>query len=147
MRQNRLTAASWSRPLACALIFFLATTAGAQQPAADDSGARFTSSTQLVVETVTVNDKSGKPIEGLTAKDFTVTEDGVAQTIKFFEFQKLAETQGPPQPVGPERGVPVNKLTRTQIAPEPPGSTKYRDRRLLALYFDMTAMPPPDQLR
>ena len=43
--------------------------------------AQFTSSTQLVVETVSVKDKSGKPVEGLTAKDFVLTEDGVAQTI------------------------------------------------------------------
>ena len=28
-----------------------------------------------------------------------------------------------------------------------PGSTKYRDHRLLALYFDMTAMPLADQIR
>ena len=33
---------------------------------------------QLVVEAVVVKDKQGKPIEGLTAKDFTLTEDGVA---------------------------------------------------------------------
>ncbi len=34
-----------------------------------------------------------------------------------------------------------------EIAPEAPGDIRYRDRRLLALYFDMTAMPVPDQLR
>jgi VWFA-related protein len=33
------------------------------------------------------------------------------------------------------------------ISPEPPGDIKYRERRLLALYFDMTAMPIGDQLR
>ena len=37
---------------------------------------------QLVVEAVVVKDKQGNPIRGLTAKDFTVTEDGVPQTIK-----------------------------------------------------------------
>src|SRR5262245_42809895 len=36
----------------------------------------FSSSTRLIVQTVTVKDKDGKPIEGLTAKDFVVTEDG-----------------------------------------------------------------------
>src|SRR5262249_43069075 len=28
-----------------------------------------------------------------------------------------------------------------------PGVTRYRDRRLIGLYFDMTRMPVPDQLR
>src|SRR6476620_1548487 len=45
--------------------------------------------TQLVVETVVVKDKDGKNIEGLTDKDFTVTEDGVPQTISVFQFQRL----------------------------------------------------------
>src|SRR6202044_3449781 len=39
------------------------------------------------------------------------------------------------------------KLTRTQLAPEPADNLRYKDRRLLALYFDMTAMPPGDQAR
>jgi VWFA-related protein len=41
----------------------------------------------------------------------------------------------------------VDPVTRSQISPETPGSIRYRDRRLLALYFDMTAMSIPDQLR
>ena len=47
-------------------------------------------------------DKSGKTIEGLTAKDFTVTEDGAPQTIKFFEYQKLPDVARAPaaQPTG-----------------------------------------------
>ncbi|HWE51357.1 MAG TPA: VWA domain-containing protein [Bryobacteraceae bacterium] len=141
----------WTRTLACAMAFMLAATAQQPQtPAAppDDGAVKFSSTSQLVVETVTVNDKSGKPIEGLTSKDFTITEDGVPQKISVFDFEKLPETQGPPpQPAGPTRGVPVDKLARTQIAPEPPGSNKYQDKRLLSLYFDMTAMPPPDQYR
>ncbi len=42
-----------------------------------------TAKSQLVVETVVVKDKQGKFIPGLTAKDFTVTEDGAPQTITF----------------------------------------------------------------
>src|SRR5207253_7584412 len=33
------------------------------------------------------------------------------------------------------------------ISPEPAGNPRYKDRRLLALYFDMSAMPVPDQVR
>ena len=108
----------------------------------------FKVSTQLVVETVVVKDKSGNPVEGLTAKDFTITENGVPQTIKFFEYQKLQETpDAAPLTVEPNRVTLLDKLPHTQISAETPGNTRYKDSRLLALYFDMTAMPPPDQLR
>jgi VWFA-related protein len=128
--------------LACAGIL------GAQQPAAQPQGdAIFKSTTQLVVETVNVKDKNGKPVEGLTANDFTVTEDGVPQAIKFFEYQRFEETVDA-APLPPPHAVePLKKIPHTMIAPESPGSLKYRDRRLLALYFDLSAMPVPDQLR
>ena len=115
-----------------------------QQP---NDTATFKTTTQLVVETVSVKDKSGKPVEGLTAKDFTITEDGVAQTIKFFEYQKFEEAAEKPAPPVARMIEPLKKLPFSQISPEPPGSIKYRDRRLLAMYFDLTAMPVPDQLR
>src|SRR5580692_10656374 len=53
----------------------------------------------------------------------------------------------PLTPSGPENIKIYNTLTRTQITPEAPGDVRYKDHRLLALYFDMTAMRPPDQLR
>jgi VWFA-related protein len=119
---------------------------GENAPYAADRNTTFTSTSQLVVETVAVNDKQGRAVDGLTAKDFTITEDGVPQTIRFFEQQKLTGT-APTAPSEPENIHIYDKLGRTQITPEHPGSTRYKDHRLLALYFDMTAMPPSDQLR
>ncbi len=100
-----------------------------------------------MIETINVKDKSGKAVEGLTAKDFTVTEDGVEQTIRLFEFQKVPEGAAEPAPPIPTLSPPLKKLPETQITAERPGDTRYQNRRLLVLYFDMTAMPPPDQLR
>jgi len=135
--------------------------AGAQQqtppvPAPDPGVTKISATFNMVVETITVNDKNGKPIEGLKAEDFTVTENGTPQKLQFCDFQKLPEAgevspafstrpdpDAPPKPV--ETKVP--SVTGTQIAPETPGDLHYRNKRLLALYFDMSAMPIPDQLR
>src|SRR5687767_13696709 len=110
---------------------------------------KFQTSTQLVVQMVSVKDKSGKIIEGLTAKDFAITEDGKPQTIQFCEFQRLDDTPlSVPVAAPPVAPTPaVASVTRNQIMPEKPGDIRYRDRRLIAIYFDMTAMPPMDQLR
>jgi len=104
---------------------------------------------RLIIETVGVKDKKGNPIEGLTAKDFTITEDGVAQKISFCDHQMLTENATPlaATPAGEENVKIYNRLARTQIAPEAAGEIRYKDHRLLALYFDMTTMPQPDQMR
>jgi VWFA-related protein len=105
--------------------------------------------TQLVVETVIVKDKDGKAIEGLTEKDFVITEDNVPQTISVFQFQRLEDTPAPApaaQPVAVP-AAPVQPTNPAQIAAPKPGDTKYRDRRLIVLFFDMVNTFPPDQLR
>ncbi|MCE5307167.1 MAG: VWA domain-containing protein [Acidobacteriales bacterium] len=133
------------RSICSALLAF--TLLGQQNPPAPDSGVvKFTSSTQLVVEMVTVTAKDGKPIEGLSAKDFTVTEDGKPQAVSFCEFQRLEEN---PSPVPAVPAIPSNQATtaQPQIAPEKPGDVRYRNRRLLILYFDQSYTPLYNQLR
>ncbi len=106
-------------------------------------------STHLVVETVVVRDKKGNPVEGLTPNDFSVTENSVPQSIRFCEHQELPETSTVPLTPRSEPGEVriYDRLPRTGISSEASGDVRYKDRRLLALYFDTTAMPPGDQLR
>src|SRR5206468_1544139 len=93
-------------------------------PPRAQSGVTFRSGTRLIVETVTVKDKSGKPIEGLTAKDFTLTEDGEPQTISFVEFQRVDGTPGPAQAAAPAPAPVASNVPAIaipQISSSPPG--------------------------
>jgi VWFA-related protein len=113
----------------------------------------FRSGAQLNVVDVTVNDRNGKPIEGLTANDFTLTEDGDPQSISLVAFQRV-ETAGDATPPAPRQTVParprstrVAPTVQPTIAAAAPGDIRYRNRRLVVLYFDLSSMPPPDQMR
>jgi len=119
----------------------------------------FRASTRLIVQSVFVKDKDGKPIEGLTAKDFTITENGQPQEIAFVEYQRLEMPATPtpavdaslgntqaPQPPAPGPAAPAPTV-QTQIAAPPPGDIRYQDKRLLVFYFDGSSMGPADQVR
>jgi VWFA-related protein len=116
----------------------------AQQPV-------FRSGARLIVQTVSVKDKDGRAVEGLTPADFVVVEDNEPQTISFVEYQRLPDRPAEARAAAPAPRFPaavsVPSPTQGQIAIPPPGDTRHRDRRLLVLYFDLTAMPPGDQMR
>jgi VWFA-related protein len=136
------------------VLISLATSAGAQQIGQNksaDASDTYTLSVkvQLVTEAVVVKGKDGKPVEGLTAKDFAVTEDGVPQTVRICEHQDLAE-EAKPLPVSKRDSEDIKlyrQLARTQISPESVDNERYKNRRLLAIYFDMSTMNPADQMR
>ena len=105
--------------------------------------------TQLVVETVVVKGKGGNNLDGLTANDFTITEDGVPQTISIFQYQQLDDTRAvTPITTLPSRiSSSARLVTPGGLSPSRSGEARYSDRRLLILLFDLTAMPPSDQSR
>ncbi len=159
-----MTAALTRLALACVLAGLVIAVASAQQTPAPPPGgqtpaATFRVNTKLVVQTVTVTDRNGRVVEGLTAADFAVTEDGVAQDIAFVEFQRVdaapsvadaaAGQQAPAAPPA-AAAAPTQRVApaaQPQIAVSQPGDIRYRDRRLLVFYFDLSAMPPADQAR
>jgi VWFA-related protein len=131
----------------------------APQPAGAQTTPTFRTSTQLAIQNVTVKDKQGKPIQGLTAKDFVIVEDNESQEVAFVEYQRIVGEPGsaPPELVAADAvpaavsaapaAAPVASVTATDIATPPPGVVKYQDRRLLVLYFDQSSMPVADQYR
>jgi len=118
--------------------------------AGQERQVKFTASSNLVVVNVAVEDRSGKPIEGLQKEDFTVLEDGKPQAISIFEFQKLTLDPLPLAPPPLDRALfeaPERVPDEPAIRPPEPGKVKYQDRRLLTFFFDFTSMPPADQVR
>ncbi|HWZ83191.1 MAG TPA: VWA domain-containing protein [Terriglobales bacterium] len=69
------------------LLCALALTPRAQEPS---QTATFQTTSNLVVLDVVVTDRSGKVVTNLTRDDFTVLEDGVAQSIASFELPPKA---------------------------------------------------------
>lgn len=76
---------SLGKPVACALIAALAALPGfVQSLRAQDSAATIAVDVKVVTLPVTVRDKHGKIVRDLTKDDFTLQEDGRAQTIRYF---------------------------------------------------------------
>jgi len=118
-------------------------------------GVTFTSQANLVVIDVSVKDKSGNVMPGLKKGDFTILEDGKAQPISVFEFQKL-DTDTPPPPVPATKEVktaPTGIADSTAPKPAaqpvatPKATIRFQDRRLVAMLFDFSTMGIPEQSR
>src|ERR1700689_276213 len=110
--------------------------------AQDQPSPTFKTNTNLVIVNVAVKDKSGKAIEDLKKDQFTLLEDGKPQQIAVFELQRLNGETLPaieaPAPTPKTRG-PAETKPAPVAEPAPPvKSDQLKDRRLIAMFFDLS---------
>ena len=131
--------------LAAATVFLTLGLAG-QQPEV----ATFKTTTKLVVVDVFVRGKDGKALGNLKKEDFTLLENGKAQQIAVFEFQRIADETAPPAAPAaapPSAPAPAVAARANVINVQTAGKVQYQDKRLLVLFFDFSSMQPQEQIR
>jgi VWFA-related protein len=102
-------------------------------------------STEVVLVNVVARDKHGNLIKDLKQEDFTVFEDGKKQQLASFDFEKVDEmvmagaagntVTGAAEQSGDKGGLLNKKVQKSLNA---------RDRRLMLMFFDFSAMEPDD---
>ncbi len=112
---------------------------------AQDETPTFRASANLVIVTVFVRDAQGRPVKGLTKDDFVVTENGKPQTLRVFEFQQIEEAAAGEARMTGEEGATQRAAQGQQTGAVLP--VRYRDRRLIVLYFDWTSLDEEQQVR
>src|ERR1017187_2323001 len=132
-----------NKPLAMLLAFALmCSSLPAQQPA----DYTFRVQTDLVLVNVTVRDKNGNLIRGLKPEDFTILEDNKPQTVVSFDVENIDAVAN--QDVAQTKllpGPPTAEGSAASAATSASGSAnEFKDRRLIVLFFDLSAMEPDE---
>src|SRR5580704_14377174 len=103
----------------------------------------FRSTTSLVLVDVTVLDKTGKPVPGLTADDFQVKLDGRVQPVRAVTYEQIANPLAPPEMAlaGPDAtNGPAGAPTRVESPRSaPPPAPR---RRVIVIMVDDLSLVP-----
>jgi VWFA-related protein len=98
---------------------------------------------ELVLVNVTVRDKNGNLVRDLKPGDFTILEDNKPQKVVSFDVENMD-------------AVATQNLAQTKALPSSPsaaaaatgassnGTDQFKDRRLIVLFFDLSAMEPDE---
>jgi len=151
----RPAAIKYSSALAIALAFVLLAVAQEKPASTGDAGQQqqlvptpytMRARSEVVLVNVVARDKQGKLIRDLTAADFTVLEDGKQQKITSFDIENTDAT--PEFTTGPQQTTVLTlpkaraETKPGELPPNPPSVLK--DRRLIILFFDLSAMQPDE---
>jgi len=103
--------------------------------------ARIQVTTELVLVNVVARDKKGNLVRDVKKSDFTLFEDGKKQEISTFDFENVDELATAGAAETTVAGVTgTGALLRS--GKKAPPSLDARDRRLMLLFFDFSAMDP-----
>jgi len=125
----------------CALVAQFPLRLFAQQSSAPQSTPAIHATTELVLVNVVARDKKGNLIRDLKQQDFTVLEDGKKQQVASFDFENIDELAWAQQTMATTNGTSGTAPAALAAQPtERPADA--RDRRLILLFFDFSAMDP-----
>jgi VWFA-related protein len=119
--------------------------APAQQPPQANPTFVLRAQSNVVRIDVAVTDSSGKPIKGLRADQFVVTDDGKLQKISSFSYSDIEKVETAAEQNAAPIVIPVDNEGPAAAADTVTDTV--RDRRMIVLFFDMTSMEPDDILR
>lgn len=117
-----------------------------QQSSRQNPASVLRTSSDLVRIDVEVTDKSGKPIKGLRADQFVVTDNGKPQAISTFSYADIESIEAAAADDSKPIVVPVDN-EGPNAPSEEAISDQLRDRRLIVLFFDITSMQTDDLIR
>src|SRR5271154_6128924 len=99
--------------------------------------------TDLVLVNVTVRNKNGNFVQGLKPENFTILEDNKPQKIVSFDVENVDAV--PATDVAQTKPLPEAAPAQPAPATSPANSAaQYKDRRLIVLFFDLSAMEPDE---
>jgi VWFA-related protein len=115
----------------------------AASPSQQQSDYVFHAESDLVLVNVTVRDKNGNFVQGLKPESFTILEDNKPQKILSFDVENVDAM--PPLDVTQAKPLPVPAPEQTPPAASPANAAaQFKDRRLIVLFFDLSAMEPDE---
>jgi VWFA-related protein len=116
----------------------------AASPSQQQSDYVFHAESDLVLVNVTVKDKSGKFVPGLKPEDFTILEDNKPQKIVSFDVENVDAV--PTLDVAQAKPLPeaASGETSPVASAAPQFDSQFKDRRLIVLFFDLSAMEPDE---
>jgi VWFA-related protein len=111
-------------------------------PSQQQSEYVFHAESDLVLVNVTVRDKTGKFVPGLKPENFTILEDNKPQKLVSFDVENVDAV-----PALDVEQAKAQQSTAPQANPD--ASTRnltaqFKDRRLIVLFFDLSAMEPDE---
>ncbi len=115
----------------------------AASPSQQQSDYVFRTGSELVLVNVTARDKNGNFVKGLKPENFTILEDNKPQKVISFDVENVD-------------AVPATNVAQAKPLAEPPpeqsnqptspadAAKQFKDRRLIVLFFDLSAMEPDE---
>jgi VWFA-related protein len=111
-------------------------------PSQQQSDYVFHTESELVLVNVTVRDKDGKFVQGLKPEDFTILEDNKPQKVVSFDVENVDAV--PALDVAQAKALPDAVPAPAPPATKADAAAQFKDRRLIVLFFDLSAMEPDE---